>query len=55
MTARPLDAARDAVIVVQAQLISAMAERNGELEERLARLERVMSRNSGNSYAAVGR
>ena len=56
MTARPLDAARDALIAVQGQLISmlaarnvAMAERIAELEDRLARLERAASRNSGNS------
>ena len=56
MTARPLDAARDALIAVQAQLIVVLAERNsalearvGELAGRLARLERAVSRNSGNS------
>jgi len=56
VTARPLDAARDALIAVQGQLIAmlaaqnvAMAERVAELEERLARLERAASRNSGNS------
>jgi hypothetical protein len=52
----PLDAARDGLIAVQAQLIEVLATRNaglearvGEMEERLARLERAVSRNSGNS------
>ena len=52
----PLDAARDGLIAVQAQLIEVLAARNaglearvGETEERLARLERAVSRNSGNS------
>jgi hypothetical protein len=56
VTARPLDAARDALIALQGQLIvmlaaqnAALAERAGELEERLARLEYAASRNSGNS------
>jgi transposase len=56
VTARPLDAARDALIALQGQLIAmlaaqntALAERVAELEERLARLERAASRNSGNS------
>ena len=56
MTARPLDAARDALIALQGQLIAMLAAQNvalagrvGELEERLARLERAASRNSGNS------
>jgi len=56
VTARPLDAARDALIALQGQLIAmlavqnaALAGRAGELEERLARLERAASRNSGNS------
>ncbi len=56
MTARPLDAARDALIALQGQLIAmlaaqnaALAERVAELEERLARLERSAARNSGNS------
>jgi hypothetical protein len=47
VTARPLDTARDALIALQGQLIAmlavqnaALAERVGELEERLARLER---------------
>ena len=50
----PLDAARDGLIALQAQLIVVLAERNsalearvGEMEERLARLERAVSRNSG--------
>jgi len=52
----PLDAARDGLIAVQAQLVVMLAERNSalearvsEMEERLARLERAVSRNSGNS------
>jgi transposase len=56
VTARPLDAARDALIALQGQLIvmlaaqnAVLAERAGVLEERLARLERAASRNSGNS------
>jgi len=56
VTAAPLDAARDALIALQGQLIAmpaaqnaALAERAGEMEERLARLERAASRNSGNS------
>ena len=56
MTATPLDAARDALIALQGQLITllaaqnaALAERVAELEERLARLQRAASRNSGNS------
>ena len=49
MTARPLDAARDALIALQGQLIAVLAARVAELEERLARLERAASRNSGNS------
>ena len=56
MTARPLDSARDALIALQGQLIAmlmaqnvALAEQVGELEERLARMERAASRNSGNS------
>jgi len=56
VTARPLDAARDALIAVQGQLIVMLAEQNlslaarvADLEERLARLERAASRNSGNS------
>jgi len=53
VTSRPLDAARDALIAMQGQLIALLAARNaalqrrvGELEERLARLERAASRNS---------
>jgi transposase len=56
VTARPLDAARDALIALQGQLIAMLSARNaalaaraGELEERLTRLERAASRNSGNS------
>jgi transposase len=56
VTARPLGAARDALIALQGQLIAMLAVQNaalagrvGELEERLARLERAASRNSGNS------
>jgi transposase len=56
VTARPLDAARDALIALQGQLIAMLAAQNAalaarvaELEERLARLERAASRNSGNS------
>jgi transposase len=56
VTARPLDAARDVLTAVQGQLITMLAAQNAaltvrvaELEERLARLERAASRNSGNS------
>jgi len=56
VTARPLDAARDALIALQGQLIAMLAAQNAvlaarvaELEERLARLERAAARNSGNS------
>jgi hypothetical protein len=56
VTSGALDAARDALITLQGQLIAVLAARNaaleertGELEERLARLERAASRNSGNS------
>jgi hypothetical protein len=52
VTSRALDAARDALITLQGQLIALLAARNaaleervGELEERLARLERAASRN----------
>ena len=52
----PLDAARDRLIAVQGQLIAVLAARNAELdarvaglEERLMRLQRAVSRNSGNS------
>ena len=54
LTAMPTDAAKDALIALQARLIVVLAARNaelearaGDLEERLARLERAMSRNSG--------
>src|SRR5262249_52937230 len=53
---RPLDAARDGLIALQARLILVLGERNsalgarvGEPEDQLARLERAVSRNSGNS------
>jgi transposase len=63
VTATPLDAARDALITLQGQLIAllaadnaALAARvagletaNAELAGRVARLERAASRNSGNS------
>ena len=56
MTARPLDTAGDALIVFRGQVIAAlaaenarMAERVGDLERRLEALERLASRNSGNS------
>lgn len=56
MTGTPLDDARDALIAVQGRLIVVLAARNTELEaqvsgleERLARLERAVSRDSGNS------
>ena len=63
MTARPLDAARDALAGLQHQLVAMLAAQNAalaarvaeleaansELSERVARLERVASRNSGNS------
>jgi transposase len=63
VTSRPLDAARDALIVLQGQFIALLAAQNavlaaraGELEAanaelsaRVARLERAASRNSGNS------
>ena len=52
----PSDAAKDALIALQARLIVVLAARNaelearvGDLEERLVRLERAVSRNSGNS------
>jgi hypothetical protein len=60
VTARPLDAARDALIALQGQLIAmlaasnaALAERVTELEERLARLERTASRNSGSARSGT--
>jgi hypothetical protein len=53
VTARPLDAARDALIALRGQLIAMLAAQNAalatrvaELEERLARLERATSRNA---------
>jgi transposase len=63
VTAKPLDAARDALIALQGQLIALLAAQNAalaarvaQLEEanaglsaRLERLERAASRNSGNS------
>ena len=69
VTGMPLDAARDALIALQGQLAAVLAEQNcslaarvgqlgtanADLSERLARLERAVSRNSGNSDAAVGR
>jgi transposase len=59
----PLAAARDALIALQGQLAAVLAEQNSslagrvahletanaDLSERLARLERALSRNSGNS------
>ena len=49
----PSDAAKDALIALQARLIVVLAARNaklearvGDLEERLVRLERAVSRNS---------
>jgi transposase len=52
----PLDAARDAVIAAQARVIEALAAENARLAGRVAdlaarveRLERLASRNSGNS------
>jgi hypothetical protein len=62
VTARPLDPARDALIVLQGRVIAAlaaenarMAERVGDLERRLEALERLASRNSGKLLdAAVG-
>jgi hypothetical protein len=63
VTARPLDAAQDALIALQGQLIALLAAQNaalaarvgeleaanGELSARMDRLERAASRNSGNS------
>src|SRR5258708_17756949 len=52
----PLDAARDAVIAVQARVIGGLAAENARLAGQVAglaarveRLERLASRNSGNS------
>ena len=63
MTAKPLDAARDALIALQGQLIALLAAQNAVLAARVAeveaanaglagrveRLERAASRNPGNS------
>jgi hypothetical protein len=63
VTAKPLDAARDALIALQGRLIAVLAAQNAalaarvaeleaanaELAGRVARLERAASRNSGNS------
>jgi transposase len=56
MARMPLDAARDAVIAVQARIIEALAAENArlagqvaDLAARVERLERLASRNSGNS------
>jgi Family of unknown function (DUF6444) len=56
VTARPLDAARDALSTLHGQPIALLAARVAELEaanavlaEGMARLERAASRNSGNS------
>jgi transposase len=63
VTAAPLDAARDALIALQGQLIALLAAQNtalaarvdelaaanAELSARMDRLERAASRNSGNS------
>jgi transposase len=45
----PLDAARDAVIAVQSRVIEVLAGQVVELAARVERLERLASRNSGNS------
>jgi transposase len=45
----PLDAARDAVIAAQAQVIGVLAGQVADLSSRVERLERLVSRNSGNS------
>jgi transposase len=45
----PLDAARDAVIAVQSRVIDVLAGQVAELAARVERLERLASRNSGNS------
>ena len=56
MTAGPLDAARDTLIVAQGQIIAALTARvaqletvNADLSARVAKLEHAASRNSGNS------
>jgi hypothetical protein len=43
----PLDAARDAVIAMQAQVIKVLAGQAADLAARVERLERAASRNSG--------
>jgi transposase len=55
----PLDAAREGLIALHGQLVVLFVQRNaelearvGELEERLERQERALSRNSGNSGMA---
>jgi len=45
----PLDAARDVVIVAQARVIEVLAGQVADLAARVERLERLASRNSGNS------
>jgi transposase len=45
----PLDAACDAVISVQARVIELLAGQVSDLAARVERLERLASRNSGNS------
>ena len=45
----PLDAARDAVIAMQARVIEVLAGQVRDLAARVERLERLASRNSGNS------
>jgi transposase len=45
----PLDAARDAVIAAQARVIEVLAGQVADLSARVERLERLASRNSGNS------
>lgn len=48
MPRTPLDAARDAVIAMQAQVIKVLAGQAADLAARVERLERAASRNSGN-------
>ncbi len=69
MTATPLDAARDALIMLQGQLIALLAAQNAALAARVAgletadaetagrvaRLERAASRNSGKLVDAAER
>jgi transposase len=45
----PLDTARDAVIAAQARVIEVLAGQVADLSARVERLERLASRNSGNS------